>query len=91
MQRIPERFILSFTSKSPVKLEVAEESESRPLSSDMVIDLAERSEVGHQHQHPLLKVSLLMLQSLKRRVQPLLRRVQLDLVLIMYTYIMFKI
>ena len=46
MQRIPERLMLSFPSKTPVKqeLEVDEQSENRSLSSDTVINLVQKSE-----------------------------------------------
>ena len=46
MQRIPERSMHSFPSKNRVKqeLEVDEQSENRPSSSDRVIDFVEQSE-----------------------------------------------
>ena len=67
MQKIPERSMVSFPSKNQVKqeLEIDEQSENRPLSSDLVIDFVEKAKVGHWPQHPQLKVSLLMFPSLK--------------------------
>ena len=46
MQRIPERSMRSFPSKNQVKqeLDVDEQSENRPLSSDTVNDFIEQSE-----------------------------------------------
>ena len=48
MQRIPERSMHSFPGKNRVKqeLEVDEQSENRPSSSDTVIDFVEQSESG---------------------------------------------
>ena len=47
MQRIPERLMHSFPSKKPSEtweLEVDEQSENRPSSSDTVIDFVQQSE-----------------------------------------------
>ena len=47
------------------ELQVGEQSESSPSSSNTMIEVVEQGEVGHQHQRPQPKVQLLMLPSLK--------------------------
>ena len=47
------------------ELEVDEQSENRPSSSNTVINFIEQAKVGHRHQYPQPKNRLLMFLSLK--------------------------
>ena len=53
-------------SSETLELDVKEQSEIRSSSSNVVINFVEQSKSRHHHQHPLPKVNLLVLPSLKR-------------------------